>query len=197
MAEQNERERYKIVIGVDFEQTGDDALAESLRIAREHPNDELHAVHVVKLAGDSAKQLDDAADRMGAAATKLRERVHAVCEALFPEEEWEQDFVFHVRIGEPAEAIHQVAIDYAAHLLVVGTHGRKGLSKLVLGSVADELVKTAHLPVLIATPRDFEGLEKSARADDKRPGEDLSDPHYHASERVSFGRRGGHIAGLI
>jgi nucleotide-binding universal stress UspA family protein len=39
-----------------------------------------------------------------------------------------------------------------ADLLVVGTHGRKGVSHLLLGSVAERLVRTAHCPVLVVRP---------------------------------------------
>lgn len=196
--EETAEARYKIVIGVDFEATGDDALSDALRIAREHPNDELHAVHVVKLTGEShsAQELDRVADQMGACEGKLRERVHTVCERLFPGEEWEQAVVFHVRVGSPATAIHQVAVDYDADLIVVGTHARTGLKKMLLGSVADELVKTAHMPVLVARPKEIEELPRSSRADERREGEDLTSGSS-TRETVRFGRRGGHIAGLI
>ena len=197
MAEPRDPVRYKLVIGIDFDATGDAALAEALRIAREHPNDELHAVHVVKTGGTNAKALDELSDEMAQAAKKLQMRVHAVSELVFPGEEWEQDVVFHVRLGSPAEALHQVAVDYDADVIVVGTHARKGMSKVILGSVADELVRTAHVAVLVARVRDFSGMAKSARPDPKREGEVRSDEHYQVSERVTFGRGRGHIAGLI
>lgn len=199
MSEEKARERYRIVIGVDFEQTGDDAIADALRIAREHPNDELHVVHVVALSPDThnAAKLDAVSDQMQAAAKKLREHMHAVCDRIFPGEEWEQDAVFHVRVGDPAEAIHQVAVDVEANVVVVGTHARTGIGKLVLGSVAEKLVRIARLPVLVARERDFEGLAKSAKPDAARKGEQLHDENYHVSDRLQFGSGGRHIAGLL
>lgn len=199
MSEENARNRYRIVIGVDFEQTGDDAIADALRIAREHPNDELHVVHVVPLSPDthSAAKIDAIADRMQEAAKKLREHMHKVCDRIFPDEEWEQDAVFHVRVGDPAEAIHQVAVDVEANVLVVGTHARTGIGKLILGSVAEKLVRIARLPVLVARERDFSGLAKSATPDAARKGELLHDEHYHTSDRLRFGSGGRHIAGLL
>lgn len=197
MTEPSTRAPYRIVVGVDFDKPGDDALAEALRMARENANDELHVVHVVKMRGDDAKSIDRAADEMQARANELRVRVVDVCATVFPNEEWEQELVYHVRLGDPADALHQVAIDYEANLVVVGTHARSGIEKLLLGSVAEKLVRIAQLPVLVARPRNFGGSRKSSRPEAPRPGEVLHDEHYHASERVTFRGRGGHISGLV
>ena len=50
--------------------------------------------------------------------------------------------------GPPYEAITQAAAEEAADLVVVGTHGRKGVSKFFLGSVASRVISTAPCPVL-------------------------------------------------
>jgi len=194
----SKRGPFKIVVGVDFENTGDEALANALRLAREHPNDELHPVHVVKLAGDhhSAEQLAKISRQMEDAADNMRVRVHNISEGLFPSEVWDQAMHFHVRLGDPAEALHQVAVDYDAHLLVVGTHARKGLKKLVLGSVAERLLEIAQLPVLVAREKHFEGMHASDKPEDAREGESLREG-FHRRETLSFGRRGGHISGLL
>lgn len=52
--------------------------------------------------------------------------------------------------GEPVETILAQAAAYQADLLVVGTSGRRGISRLVLGSVAEALIKRAGCPVLTA-----------------------------------------------
>jgi universal stress protein A len=51
-----------------------------------------------------------------------------------------------------AKAVVQVATEIDADLIVLKTHGRKGLSHLILGSVAEEVVRTAPCPVLTLTP---------------------------------------------
>ena len=198
-AAQSKGDRYRIVVGVDFQEPGEHALAEALRIAREHAHDELHLVHVVKLAGNerSAEAFDKAADAMGEAAKQLQDSVQKKAAELFPDDDWEQHMVFHVRVGEPADALLQVAVDYDAHLLVVGTHGRTGMDKLLLGSVAETLMRKARLPLLIARPRDFSGLEKSSRPDEGRPGEILHDENYHIGGVARFGGRASHVSGLV
>jgi nucleotide-binding universal stress UspA family protein len=50
--------------------------------------------------------------------------------------------------GQPSARILEVATQEAADLLVVGTHGRTGVERLILGSVADRMVRQANCPVL-------------------------------------------------
>lgn len=50
--------------------------------------------------------------------------------------------------GDPAEEILKAAADTAADLIVLGTHGRGGLSRVLMGSVAEAVVRKAACPVL-------------------------------------------------
>ena len=50
--------------------------------------------------------------------------------------------------GQPAAAIAEVAAERAVDLIVLGTHGRHGVAHLILGSVAEDVVRTAPCPVL-------------------------------------------------
>ncbi len=50
--------------------------------------------------------------------------------------------------GTAHEQIVRAAKNRRANLIVIGTHGRTGLSKLLMGSVANQVVSTAHCPVL-------------------------------------------------
>jgi nucleotide-binding universal stress UspA family protein len=53
-----------------------------------------------------------------------------------------------LRFGWPAEEIVEAAFRELADLIVMGTHGRQGLKRLVLGSVAQRVIATAPCPVL-------------------------------------------------
>jgi universal stress protein A len=55
--------------------------------------------------------------------------------------------------GSPYEAIVRAARSRGADLIVMGTHGRGGLAKLFLGSVAERVVATARCPVLTVRSR--------------------------------------------
>lgn len=58
-----------------------------------------------------------------------------------------------VEEGPAAQRILDVAGQESADLIVVGTHGRTGFGRLVLGSIADRVVRAAHCPVLTVRPR--------------------------------------------
>ena len=58
-----------------------------------------------------------------------------------------------VRTGSANEEIVNLATDEGAELIVIGTHGRSGLNRALLGSVADRVVRFAPCPVLtVRTP---------------------------------------------
>ena len=50
--------------------------------------------------------------------------------------------------GEPAAAIVELADDENVDMIVIGTHGRSGISRLLMGSVAEVVVRRANCPVL-------------------------------------------------
>jgi nucleotide-binding universal stress UspA family protein len=52
--------------------------------------------------------------------------------------------------GEPAQTLIEVARTEAAELLVVGSHGKTGITRLVLGSVAERVAQHSDIPVLVA-----------------------------------------------
>jgi nucleotide-binding universal stress UspA family protein len=53
-----------------------------------------------------------------------------------------------VRAGDPRDVILQTAEELHADLIVMGTHGRRGISRALLGSVAEMIVRTSPVPVL-------------------------------------------------
>ena len=58
-----------------------------------------------------------------------------------------------VRIGTPATEIVAAAKDLHADLVCLGTHGRGGLARVILGSVAEMVVRQAPCPVLTVRPK--------------------------------------------
>ena len=68
----------------------------------------------------------------------------AECEGLDVEE-----VIAH---GEPASEIVRVARERGADLIVISSHGRTGLGRILFGSTAESVVRYAHCPVLVVKP---------------------------------------------
>ena len=62
----------------------------------------------------------------------------------------------HVDTGDPAEKIVEVAAKLDADLIVLDTHGRTGIKRLLIGSVAEKVVRLAGCPVLVVREKKHE-----------------------------------------
>jgi nucleotide-binding universal stress UspA family protein len=168
----------QIVVGDDFEETGRLAIREALRRGR---NAHLHVCHVIS-GGDSKE--NDAA--ISATSRKLWDRIGDVgIEVLGLTA---ANLSVHVRIGKPAEELEQLAADYDADVLIVGTKDDKGLKRL--GSVATALIHNATCSVLVARLKSHQDVKKSSRPEAPKPGADLHEERhdlgYIGTQRVSW-----------
>jgi nucleotide-binding universal stress UspA family protein len=146
----------RILVAVDGSNTSELALAEALKLAAEHRSD-LLIVHVVDASMlfdgnvdfvdvvelenglvESGRRILAKAGETAALAgikadTKLLKTEHST--------------------RRIADLIIEAADDWTAELVVVGTHGRRGISHLFLGSVAEGVVRISTLPVLLVRGR--------------------------------------------
>lgn len=60
-----------------------------------------------------------------------------------------QSINFDVEIGDPGHEVAEYAKRVSAELIVLPSHGRTGISRLFIGSVAERIVRLAHCPVLV------------------------------------------------
>jgi nucleotide-binding universal stress UspA family protein len=146
---------YVILAALAFDETGEAALREAARSVG--PHSVLHVVHVIREESQAktSMELEALEQRMNEASERLRGYI---------EKQWPQaphKIVAHVRVGALSQSIVQTAVDVNADLLIVGTHQRAGLKKLLLGSVAKQIVDHAHCPVLLALPKDYQGRAHS------------------------------------
>ena len=143
---------YVILASLELDATADTALDQAVRVAGGGNNVELHVVHVVVgEAEGSAEQIVRRESQMAAAPERIQEYLQRHLEAGSVNK-----VVAHVRTSnDAAQAILQAAVDVDADLIVVGTHRRRGLQKLLLGSVAERVMKDAHCAVMVALPKDY------------------------------------------
>ena len=78
----------------------------------------------------------------------LREARERLENALTPDDRVRFGAAIEARIGAVTEHIQDFAREQHVDLIVMGTHGRRGLSHLLLGSVAEGVLRTAACPVL-------------------------------------------------
>lgn len=119
------------------------AAVTALQLAREHDAD-LHVLYVADLA------FPDSAEGQLAADMEV-EHGRAVVEAIAARATQEGVRARgHVAQGEAAERILATAKRLGAECLFIASHGKGGLARLLLGSVAEEVVASAHIPVYVA-----------------------------------------------
>lgn len=83
--------------------------------------------------------------------TKIEAKAKAGLEALVPEafKNLQVELVYEVPHGAIVECIFGLVKEHDADLLVVGTHGRSGIERILLGSVTERIVRLAPCPVLV------------------------------------------------
>jgi nucleotide-binding universal stress UspA family protein len=147
---------YVILAAVSTDETGEFALFEAAHVAALHRGADLHIVHV-----ENADETTDSRDlialerrlaRAPAALEQQIQRLHDVMPARV---------TAHLRAGDPARSILQTAIDIRADLIVVGTHQHTRLETLFASSVAAQVLRQAHCPVLVVVPKNYNGASKS------------------------------------
>lgn len=164
---------YRILIAFDFSECSNLAFAEALTVARRSTDPELHIVSVVN---KEAIEIVPVADRHASLiqiTDGLRERLTAEAGRLLKvhgEPASALRAIAHVRTGSIAEEICNLASEISADLLVVGTHGRRGVQRLWLGSVAEKTVRRAPCPVLVARAKDLHGMDGVPQIEPACPG---------------------------
>lgn len=132
-----------VLVGIDFSSLARELLATAANLATSSGS-ELHVVHVLPNNADGAAR-GEGVLRLANLADDVRARL-AQLAAEVPNAVKRIDL--HVRLGKPDVEIAQLASDIDADLVVVGTHSQSTIDRLMLGSVAESLVRHATCPVL-------------------------------------------------
>ena len=76
------------------------------------------------------------------------ERILKMLEQVVPSDPT-VSFKHRLTIGDPAGEIVRIASEEGAEMIVLGTHGRSGMTRMLMGSVAEAVVRRAPCPVLV------------------------------------------------
>jgi nucleotide-binding universal stress UspA family protein len=136
----------QIVVPVDFSEHSRRALADAIEVAQQFGS-RIHLVHAsdlpekIPLADEWCQAMKEEIARA------LDTYVDLAREAGVPAE-------IHLSDGQPWQAIVHLADEVGADLIVMGSHGRTGISHAFLGSVAERTLRTASCPVLVVKPEE-------------------------------------------
>lgn len=126
-----------LVAAVDLSAASASVFDAAVEIAHASPHATIHLVHVTggkrSAAGDPAAALTRFAERLPDAGANIE--LHAIDAA------------------HPADAIVKFAAQVSADMILIGTHGRTGLARMFVGSVAEKVARTAGCAVLIVRPK--------------------------------------------
>lgn len=152
--------KYRILCATDFSALGALAVGEAISIARRSQNAELHVVAVVDKEASELVPIADRHTSLMQITDNLRERLIAEIQGMLGTDPAQRmPSIAHIRVGKIAEQIAGLAGEIGADLLVVGTHGRQGLRRLLIGSVAERVVRLAPCAVLVVRPKDTHVLD--------------------------------------
>jgi len=134
----------KILCAVDFDNNSLAALDFAARLATQN-NASLHPLHVVAVPVAGLGYPSTAYERLRHSAQRNLEEItgrhvpaEVACSAI-------------VRVGDPADAIIATANELDVDLIVMATHARSGIDRIVLGSVAESVLRRTNRPVLALT----------------------------------------------
>ncbi|NBC87620.1 MAG: universal stress protein [Bacteroidetes bacterium] len=138
-----------ILVPTDFSSCAEHALTKAVDLA-ERFDATLHVLHVVDELDPEFYAVDDAQEKAVQIRTRIREEAQARLDDLVPDgQSIEINTAVSVHLSfDVAATIHDYIDEYGIDLVVMGTHGHRNIERLMLGNVADKLVRHARCPVI-------------------------------------------------
>jgi nucleotide-binding universal stress UspA family protein len=131
----------KILVPIDFSAESDGALDAALEIAAQ--SEQVTAVHVAPPIGSFEPGVVYTATDEERRATLLHSAHRRFADPKY------RGIGFEILFGDPGHEIAEFAKTAGTGLIVMPSHGRTGLAHLLIGSVAERVIRLAHCPVLV------------------------------------------------
>jgi nucleotide-binding universal stress UspA family protein len=135
-----------ILVPSDFSECSDEAVRYGLELARRF-DARLHLLHVVQDPVTQPYATDGFSVPLFEAVEDWRAQAEARLRAAVPENDRPRVTVASI-VATPFAEILDYAAAHNVDLIVMGTHGRGGVSHMLLGSIAERIVRRAPCPVL-------------------------------------------------
>lgn len=133
----------RILVPTDFSETSNEAVRQGVALARACGSGFI-LLYVGHALSEVAAQFP-----LGLEASLMDAERERLLKILSPADQAAVHPEFVMCVGQPAEEIVRCAGERDVDLIVMGTHGRGGVSHLLLGSVAEKVIRTAPCPVLV------------------------------------------------
>ena len=144
----------RILFPTDFSETASYAKTYACDLANRF-DAQLHALHIIH---NAALEVPDFGMGLAFPAyvenlPKQRKEMEqaalkSLCKEMANVAKLEQEVVYDVQFGQPFLSIIDYATEHEIDMIVLGTHGRTGVSHVLLGSVAERVIRRASCPVL-------------------------------------------------
>jgi len=143
----------RILVPTDGSQTSEVAVDHAVDLAEKY-DAELHALYVVDIDavsyGLGTEQVDRIRQGNFGEMDELEEKAHDATGFVADAGATAGiDVVEDVRAGQPHRVIADYVEDNDIELVVMGSHGRSGVKRAILGSVTEHVLRSTHLPVLV------------------------------------------------
>ena len=186
---------FVLVAGLDASPYAPLVLSTAAANVRGRPNARLHLVHVLDLSISGMTPLLDGAREY---LDEVAQKATTLC--------GDARVTTHLGLSRPWREIVQLATNLEADLIVVGTHGRKGVARALMGSEAELVVRRAPCPVLVVREPDYSSravpeiepacpecvqVQRSSAGEKlwcARHAEHHPRPHLHYEFPASYGR---------
>lgn len=134
--------KQRVLVPIDFSEESFEALEVGLQLVEQ--GNQVSIVHVLQdlapLEAGEVWGVVDPTARIEGARRALRERLTG---------DKYSDLRLEVILGDPAHEIADYAAKIKAEMIVIPSHGRRGITRLLMGSTAERVVRLAHCPVLV------------------------------------------------
>jgi nucleotide-binding universal stress UspA family protein len=169
-----------VLLPTDFSACADHALTHAIEVA-DRFDAELHILHVVNELDPDWYGVTEAQDRAAQLRNEIKEKAKERLHDLAPDTTLDTTVSLQLSF-DVADTIYEYVDEREIDLVVMGTHGRQGLDRLMLGNVANKIVRHAPCPVMTVREEvPWTGEEEDAAFQDVLAPIDFSD---HSSEAL-------------
>jgi nucleotide-binding universal stress UspA family protein len=134
--------KEKIIVPWDFSEMSKTALARAVELAES--NEQVEVVHVTPYPA----AMEPSVVWGAYSEDNIRENLEKSFRKEIPDDQY-PGIKFNALFGDPGSEITRVAKELNAGLVVISSHGRTGIERLLMGSVAERVVRMSPCPVLV------------------------------------------------